>query len=559
MRYLGYFIASFLIVVIFVGLMYAGIFFGPMLQTSVLLPSSPTYFSFQVEHEDSFRVNTPHEITVFIQETPEKVIRAGYIDVQFEPGTTFLKAESIKESTLSVINTTIEQGKGYARVEVVSSESFMEPKFRGAFKATIQVDHVPASDAVILEIEGLFANDAIPPISNQIPSTHVIIPVMHDATMQYRGGAVLAKHIFGIPKTGMGESVDGRVLLQVPQGAEDVEITLLYEPQYLKISNIILNEQLIASDTLIDKKNGVITLRAQAGAFPVGVLETFATLSYEALRSTERTGISIAKVHFAPEDVNIETEEKNDPENNLGIAGGVFELPVSSLKTETSINEEREEEVKKVNAKDLSYSCELKDLKDIVDNKELGARQAQDIINDICFVAEKGIIKGYEDGTFRPNASMNRAEYAKVATLLVWDENAITRAVADYVSGKKNYAFVYHDFSSEEQWFYRYVLAAKMIGIFKGYADGNFWATNFMNRAEVAKVTSEAMALNSPNVSMAIARNMSAGDSWYQPYMAAIKEMLGGDVLVSVLPADGEVKRYEVAQLIAKYLRFIEP
>ncbi len=93
-------------------------------------------------------------------------------------------------------------------------------------------------------------------------------------------------------------------------------------------------------------------------------------------------------------------------------------------------------------------------------------KQIQEFINNGC-------INGYEDGTFKPDNSITRAEFIKI--------------VNNYFgfSSKSNKSF--NDVSSRD-WFYNDVCIAKEAGYINGYEDGNFRPDKTITREEVAKI-----------------------------------------------------------------------
>ncbi|MBI5414935.1 S-layer homology domain-containing protein, partial [Candidatus Peregrinibacteria bacterium] len=92
------------------------------------------------------------------------------------------------------------------------------------------------------------------------------------------------------------------------------------------------------------------------------------------------------------------------------------------------------------------------------------------------------IVKGYEDGTFRPDANVTRAEAVKI--LLV-------AARIDVISISSNY---FRDVGKND-WFRTFVNFAYFQGIIKGYRDGKFHPNQPITRAEAAKITMLVMKL----------------------------------------------------------------
>lgn len=99
-----------------------------------------------------------------------------------------------------------------------------------------------------------------------------------------------------------------------------------------------------------------------------------------------------------------------------------------------------------------------------------------------------GIIKGYNDGTFRPNAEVNRAEALKMILLtnpaildsMIQNEKIAEAMDADNFAGFTDVL--------ESQWYAPFVTFAKKRGIIGGKADGLFHPSDKMSRAEMTKV-----------------------------------------------------------------------
>ena len=84
-------------------------------------------------------------------------------------------------------------------------------------------------------------------------------------------------------------------------------------------------------------------------------------------------------------------------------------------------------------------------------------------------------VNGVPTGTFRPDASLNRAEAAKMLV------NAAQ--MAEDVSGAPHFPDV-----ASADWFYNFVETAFNNGVVSGYPDGMYRPANNINRAEVAKM-----------------------------------------------------------------------
>ena len=89
-----------------------------------------------------------------------------------------------------------------------------------------------------------------------------------------------------------------------------------------------------------------------------------------------------------------------------------------------------------------------------------------------------GFATGYEDGSFRPDQPVNRAEFLKI--LLEADQTV----EIDHNSGLDN---SFRDVTGFE-WFSPYVEYAEKNGVVEGYDDGMFHADRHVNFAEALKI-----------------------------------------------------------------------
>lgn len=119
-----------------------------------------------------------------------------------------------------------------------------------------------------------------------------------------------------------------------------------------------------------------------------------------------------------------------------------------------------------------------------------------------------GIVNGYEDNTFRPDANINRAEFV---TLL----NKALKL------GHSSNELSFTDASQIPQWVKPYLTPVVQAGIVTGYEDGTFRADRQISRSELAVVIMRAMKLK---VDADARSSFSDSDSipqWAQAYVAA--------------------------------------
>ena len=101
---------------------------------------------------------------------------------------------------------------------------------------------------------------------------------------------------------------------------------------------------------------------------------------------------------------------------------------------------------------------------------------------EVGYLEKYGIIKGYSDNTFKPNDSVTRAEFVAMTVRF----NALFNEVK-----KDGYTIKYIDVA-KGYWAYSDIAYAKNVGWLNGYADGTFKGDNAITRAEVVTVVNRA-------------------------------------------------------------------
>ncbi len=145
----------------------------------------------------------------------------------------------------------------------------------------------------------------------------------------------------------------------------------------------------------------------------------------------------------------------------------------------------------------------------------------------IAYVKSEGIVSGYPDGTFRPDASVNRVELLKILQEAEYPESP---------SCQKYYDYSDVDWSA---WYGGYLQVASCLGIVEGYPDGRFGPGNSVKVTEGAKIISEAFTheVDSDGASV-----------WYYPYL----DNLGDRRVIprTITSVDGELTRGQMAEMI---------
>lgn len=152
----------------------------------------------------------------------------------------------------------------------------------------------------------------------------------------------------------------------------------------------------------------------------------------------------------------------------------------------------------------------------------------------IAQLKSTGIIGGYPDGTFRPDITINRAEFTKI----------IMGVVGEITESRNCFTDV------REEWFAPSVCAAKENGIIGGYPDGSFGPDKSINFAEAVKIV--VLAFSGENQANFTA---TGGVAWYAPYLDYANENSMLRLIDHLIPRPSiAMTRGQVAQLIANIL-----
>lgn len=147
-----------------------------------------------------------------------------------------------------------------------------------------------------------------------------------------------------------------------------------------------------------------------------------------------------------------------------------------------------------------------------------------------------GVVEGYwEEGDreaeYRPDLTINRAEFTKIVVEAYFDEDEIedcdTRYFDDLVSG---------------EWYVPYICVAKEQGLVSGYSDGMFKPSDEINFVETAKIISNTYEFD-----------YEEDEPWYRSYVENL-EMVAS-IPTSIDDFDEKISRGEMAEMIYRLMR----
>lgn len=158
----------------------------------------------------------------------------------------------------------------------------------------------------------------------------------------------------------------------------------------------------------------------------------------------------------------------------------------------------------------------------------------------IMYLASKGVVQGYSDGTFKPTKNVSRAEALK----LVLEGNKTSLS-----SGKVKFSDI-----DADSWYATYVYTANKKNIVSGYNDGTFKPQNTVNKAEFLKILFTAMKVKVDSSVDESPYNDVGKNTWFAPYFAKAKELEILDNSENIDPS-APMTRQEIADAIYRVMK----
>ena len=119
--------------------------------------------------------------------------------------------------------------------------------------------------------------------------------------------------------------------------------------------------------------------------------------------------------------------------------------------------------------------------------------------NAILYVQLEGIVDGYDDNTFKPDANINRAEFTKIVMEAIGKTSVEKNCFSDV----------------QEEWFAAYVCGAKEAGLIDGYPDRTFKPEQNISFVEAAKIIVNAFEKETPEME----------GEWYASYVWSLQDL----------------------------------
>jgi hypothetical protein len=155
----------------------------------------------------------------------------------------------------------------------------------------------------------------------------------------------------------------------------------------------------------------------------------------------------------------------------------------------------------------------------------------------IAYVHKRALVAGYEDGTFKPDQLINRAEFTKLITLAQNQQSTINKCTA-------------HDFSDVLAgiWFERYLCQAYLTGLITGYPDRTFRPAQAISFVEAAKIIAKAFVIEEDCGGVPCPEIGDYDHPWYE---ASVRGLVAKHAIpLSILRFEQQITRGEMAEIL---------
>lgn len=162
----------------------------------------------------------------------------------------------------------------------------------------------------------------------------------------------------------------------------------------------------------------------------------------------------------------------------------------------------------------------------------------------VKYLSEKGIIAGYDDGSFKPDQPVNRVEALKFIL------ESISAAVE---SGNLPFSDI-----SKDAWYSGYLYTAYKREIINGHPDGTFKPEDTVNKAEFFKILFNGLSVDiDPLVTTAPYEDVATND-WFASYISYAKELKILDPDLKKIEPSRGMTRGEVADAMYRLMNLVK-
>jgi S-layer homology domain len=161
----------------------------------------------------------------------------------------------------------------------------------------------------------------------------------------------------------------------------------------------------------------------------------------------------------------------------------------------------------------------------------------------LVYLKENGSVDGYPDGSFKPEITINRAEFVKMTVGSVASAQELEDCVEYYVEDGKDVVMLFNDViynvaqGGLPEWYFPYICEAKRRSVVGGYPDGHFLPSSKINFVEAAKIIVETVSISTEE-----------SDPWYKRYVEALATKKA--IPVTLTRFDQRITRGEMAEIL---------
>ncbi|MEK7673303.1 MAG: S-layer homology domain-containing protein [Patescibacteria group bacterium] len=246
-------------------------------------------------------------------------------------------------------------------------------------------------------------------------------------------------------------------------------------------------------------------------------------VSTESNSTPAETYVDETKVEVEVDETDNEEEETVVSQEEVATAN--TDTDVVAVVEETESTEEKTEVVDVVEEENSTF-------KDVSEDSEY--------FDAVEYLSDKGIVKGFPDGTFRLKQKVTRVESLKLIL------EGISAAI-------ENGDLPFTDVSSEA-WYSGYLYTAYQREIVNGDPSGTFRPNDTVNKAEFLKILFMGLQVDiNPNVEIKPFIDVEIGE-WYAPYFTYAKELKIFETDGQITPSVG-MTRGEIADAMYRLMK----
>lgn len=177
-----------------------------------------------------------------------------------------------------------------------------------------------------------------------------------------------------------------------------------------------------------------------------------------------------------------------------------------------------------------------------------------DYYDALKYLKDNEIIGGYPDGSFKPDQTINRAEFTKIVMGANTEATTIDGcldmklATTEYTEGWNGIVSIFLDVTTdtnsetEPEWYFNYVCQAQKTNLIAGYPDGTFKPAQNINFVEAAKIITKS----------ALDQAESTSEPWYMDYVMALEGK--NAIPMTITTFEKKITRGEMAEMMYRLL-----